>query len=98
MSSYQRAAAVPCDTIMASPESVRESVVQSIRTTKIRPQHRERMAIVYVRQSTPQQVVEHQESGLRQYDLAAHAKALGWSQQRVLVIDEEQKQSGRSAE
>ena len=36
-------------------------------------QHRERAAIVYVRQSTPQQVIGHQESGLRQYDLAAHA-------------------------
>jgi DNA invertase Pin-like site-specific DNA recombinase len=70
----------------------------SLRTTKIRPQHRERLAIVYVRQSTPQQVVNHQESGLRQYDLAAHAMALGWSPDRVLVIDEDQGQSGRSAE
>jgi DNA invertase Pin-like site-specific DNA recombinase len=83
---------------LALPESAREPVVQSIRTTKIRPQHRERTAIVYVRQSTPQQVIGHQESGLRQYDLAAHAMALGWSQQRVLVIDEDQGQSGRSAQ
>jgi DNA invertase Pin-like site-specific DNA recombinase len=98
MSNYPRAAAVPCDTNVALPELVREPVVASIRTSKIRPQHRERMAIVYVRQSTPQQVIDHQESGLRQYDLAAHAMALGWSQQRVLDIDEDQGQSGRSAE
>jgi DNA invertase Pin-like site-specific DNA recombinase len=98
MSNYPRAAAVACNTSVALPESVREPVVQSIRTTKIRSQHRERLAIVYVRQSTPQQVIDHQESGLRQYDLAAHAIALGWSQQRVEVIDEDQGQSGRSTQ
>lgn len=83
---------------MALANSVREPVAHSFRTSKIRAQHRERMAIVYVRQSTPQQVIENQESALRQYDLAAHAKILGWSPQRVLVIDEDQGQSGRSAE
>ncbi len=98
MSNYQRAEAVPFDTNVTLPETVREPVVQSIRTTKIRAQHRERVAIVYVRQSTPQQVIDHQESGLRQYDLVGHAMALGWSRQRILVIDEDQGQSGRSAE
>ncbi len=97
MSNHQLATAVACPNVDL-PESAREPVVQSIRTSKIRSQHRERVAIVYVRQSTPQQVIEHQESRLRQYDLAAHAVALGWSQQRVLVIDEDQGLSGRSAE
>ena len=97
MSNHQLAAAVACPNVDL-PESTREPVVQSIRTSKIRSQHRERVAIVYVRQSTPQQVIEHQESRLRQYDLAAHAVALGWSQQRVLVIDEDQGLSGRIAE
>lgn len=83
---------------VARPKSVDEPAVQSFRSTKIRTQHRERMAIVYVRQSTPQQVTGNLESALRQYDLAAHATALGWSPQRVLVIDEDQGQSGRSAE
>ena len=31
-------------------------------TTKIQPGHQERLAIVYVRQSSPQQVLEHRES------------------------------------
>lgn len=75
-----------------------EPVVRSILTTKIRAQHRERLAVVYVRQSTPQQVLEHQESGLRQYALASHAVTLGWLEQRVLVIDEDQGQSGRQAD
>jgi hypothetical protein len=86
------------DATVALASSAQEPVASSFRTSKIRDQHRERMAIVYVRQSTPQQVIENQESALRQYDLAAHAKALGWSPQHVLVIDEDQGQSGRSAE
>jgi DNA invertase Pin-like site-specific DNA recombinase len=80
------------------PASAREPVVRSFLTAKIRQRHLDRLAIVYVRQSTPQQVIEHQESRLRQYDLARHAVALGWSDRRVVVIDEDQGQSGRSAE
>jgi DNA invertase Pin-like site-specific DNA recombinase len=98
MNNHHLAAAVSDDTNVALAESAREPVVRSIRATKIQARHRERMAVVYVRQSTPQQVIEHQESRLRQYDLAAHAVALGWSPHRVLVIDEDQGQSGRSAE
>ena len=64
MSNHQLATAVPCPNVDL-PESACEPVVQSIRTSKIRSQHRERVAIVYVRQSTPQQVIEHQESRLR---------------------------------
>ena len=98
MNNDQQAVAVPSDTNASLEGLVREPVVQSIRTTKIRTQHRQRLAVVYVRQSTPQQVINHQESGMRQYNLAAHAMALGWSQQRILVIDEDQGQSGRGAE
>jgi DNA invertase Pin-like site-specific DNA recombinase len=97
MSRQQRPTTALDGATVAVATSAREPVVQSLRTTKIRTQHRERLAIVYVRQSTPQQVANHQESGLRQYDLAAHARALGWSPERVLVIDEDQGQSGRSA-
>jgi DNA invertase Pin-like site-specific DNA recombinase len=67
-------------------------------TTKIQPSHQERLAIVYVRQSSPQQVLEHRESAELQYDLARQAVALGWPQERVLVIDEDQGQSAASAE
>jgi len=64
---------------------------------KIRAVHYEKLAIVYVRQSSPQQVLEHRESAARQYALVDSAVALGWPRERVLVIDEDQGQSGRSA-
>jgi len=54
---------------------------------KIRPEHLARPAIIYVRPSTLDQVRHHQESRRRQYDLAAHARALGWHE--VIVIDED---------
>jgi hypothetical protein len=50
---------------------------------------------VYVRQSHPQQVVEHVESRARQYALVDRAVALGWARDRVVVIDADQGQSGQ---
>ncbi len=67
-------------------------------STKIHPSHLDRLAIVYVRQSTPQQVIDHQESLKRQYALVDLAVQLGWSAQRVEVIDEDQGHSGSTAE
>src|SRR4051812_26942247 len=66
-------------------------------TAKIRDLHLNRLAMVYVRQSTPQQVLENRESRERQYALAQFAERLGWPAERVVVIDEDQGQSGRSA-
>lgn len=54
--------------------------------------------MVYVRQSSPHQVVEHRESTALQYNLAHRAVDLGWPRERVLIIDEDQGQSGRTAE
>jgi len=65
---------------------------------KISATHLTQLAIVYVRQSTPQQVVEHRESLARQYALAQHAQSLGWPKDRVQVIDDDLGLSGRSAE
>jgi DNA invertase Pin-like site-specific DNA recombinase len=65
---------------------------------KIRSLHRARLAMVYVRQSSPQQVLHHRESAARQYGLVHRAVALGWPAERVLVIDDDQGQSGRSAD
>jgi DNA invertase Pin-like site-specific DNA recombinase len=78
------------------PASIPESRLQ--RNSKIRPEHLAKLAIVYVRQSSRQQVLENRESTARQYGLAQEAQRLGWSAQRVLVIDEDQGQSGQSAE
>ena len=68
------------------------------RSDKIADEHLRRLAIVYVRQSTQQQVLEHRESTARQYALADRAAALGWPRAAVEVIDEDQGRSGSSAE
>ena len=65
---------------------------------KLTFRHLERLAVVYVRQSTMQQVLDHQESTRLQYGLGQRAMALGWSEARVLVIDEDLGQSGATAE
>lgn len=69
-----------------------------LRSSKILDRHLDRLAVIYVRQSDPQQVLNHRESRERQYALADHAAALGWPRDRILVIDEDQGQSGRSAD
>ena len=66
--------------------------------TRFVDEHLQRLAIVYVRQSTQQQVLEHRESTARQYALADRATALGWPRAAVEVIDEDQGRSGSSAE
>jgi DNA invertase Pin-like site-specific DNA recombinase len=63
---------------------------------KIPAHHWWRQAIVYVRQSPPQQVVDHVESTARQYALVDRAVALGWARDRGVVMDEDQGQSGQS--
>ena len=75
--------------------NVREAVPRS---DKISDEHLQRSAIVYVRQSTQQQVLEHRESTARQYALKDRAVALGWPAAAVEVIDEDQGHSGSSAE
>jgi DNA invertase Pin-like site-specific DNA recombinase len=65
---------------------------------KVLPWHRDRLAAVYVRQSTAQQVQDHQESTRLQYGLAERAAALGWAPSRVLVIDEDLGHSASGAD
>jgi DNA invertase Pin-like site-specific DNA recombinase len=62
---------------------------------KIQPEHLARTAFVYVRQSTLGQVRDHHESRRRQYELADHARRLGWTD--VVVIDEDLGKSGATA-
>src|SRR5712691_114080 len=68
-----------------------------VNTANIQPTHCDRLAYVYVRQSTPWQVIENRESTERQYQLHARAIALGWSPTRVEIIDEDQGRSGSTA-
>ena len=56
---------------------------------KIHGSHYDRLAAVYVRQSTPQQMLRHQESTRLQYGLVERALALGWAQPQVWVMDED---------
>lgn len=56
---------------------------------KLLSSHFERLAVVYVRQSTARQVLENEESTRLQYGLVAHARDLGWPQERILVIDDD---------
>src|SRR5579871_2113498 len=69
-----------------------------LRLEKLHPWHRDRLAVVYVRQSTVQQVLAHQESTRLQYGLVDRAQALGWAADRVLVIDEDLGRSGTRAD
>src|SRR2546428_7609623 len=59
-------------------------------SVKIQQPHRDRVAVVYIRQSSPQQVRVNRESTARQYALVNFAVSLGWSSERVLVIDDDQ--------
>ena len=65
---------------------------------KVSTTHRQRAAIVYVRQSTLTQLERNRESTTRQYDLVAKAVALGWPRGAVRVIDEDQGISGSSTQ
>lgn len=58
--------------------------------------HLSRLACLYVRQSTLQQVLEKTESTSRQYALRERALALGWSEERIVVIDQDLGHSGAS--
>ncbi|WZO96098.1 recombinase family protein [Isosphaeraceae bacterium EP7] len=68
------------------------------RSPKLQSWHLSRSAIVYIRQSTPQQVLDHRESTARQYALADRAVELGWAREQVMVIDDDLGKSGQSAE
>jgi DNA invertase Pin-like site-specific DNA recombinase len=65
---------------------------------KIASHHLERLAVVYVRQSTAQQLIRHQESTRLQYGLVERAVSLRWPRERVLVIDDDLGRSGSTAE
>ena len=61
---------------------------------KVADHHRQREACLYVRQSSPQQVINHTESTHRQYGLRQRAIALGWPDERIHTIDDDQGKSG----
>jgi DNA invertase Pin-like site-specific DNA recombinase len=65
---------------------------------KILRQHRERLAMIYIRQSTPQQVERHQESTRLQYALVDRAFQFGWPRETIVVIDDDLGRTGTTIE
>jgi DNA invertase Pin-like site-specific DNA recombinase len=79
-------------------DGVRSSPTQSTISDKIQRRHRERLAMVYVRQSTMQQIERHQESTRLQYALVDRALHFGWDRSSIVVIDDDLGRSGASME
>ena len=62
--------------------------------SKVKPSHIQRVAFIYIRQSSPAQVEYNRESTARQYALAEKANQLGWAKEQVIIIDEDLGVSG----
>src|SRR5579883_523114 len=75
-----------------------EPPASPIRPTKIQPWHLERLAVVYIRQSSPYQVINNKESAEVQANFRNVAVAWGWPASRVVVLDDDQAHSATSAE
>ena len=64
--------------------------------SKVTAEHLKRSAYLYIRQSSLHQVMENTESAQRQYALRQRAMALGWPEERIVVIDHDQAHSADS--
>src|SRR5215210_5461861 len=64
----------------------------------VKPHHLQRRAVIYVRQSTPHQVLTNQESLRLQYALQGRARALGWHEADIEVIDSDLGTSGAASD
>lgn len=80
------------------PMTATPAATISLASAKIQDPHRDKLAVVYIRQSTNHQVLEHRESLARQYALRDWAGLLGWPGERIVVIDEDLGRSGGSTE
>lgn len=60
---------------------------------KVTSEHLARKAYIYIRQSTIRQLLHHQESTKRQYDLRLRAVGLGWPEESIEIIDDDLGQS-----
>ncbi|MBV8868193.1 MAG: recombinase family protein [Acetobacteraceae bacterium] len=65
---------------------------------KVEVRHLRLLALVYIRQSTPQQLQNNQESTRRQYELARRARQMGWPETAVRVVDDDLGMSGASSQ
>lgn len=65
--------------------------------TKVNRAHLSRDAIVYIRQSSAQQVRKNRESRQRQYALVERARSLGWPQRAIKTVDDDQGSTGTTS-
>jgi DNA invertase Pin-like site-specific DNA recombinase len=66
--------------------------------SKIRAEHLQRLAYIYIRQSSAKQVEHHRESQFNQRQLVERAEALGWHRDRIHTIDVDQGLSGKGSD
>jgi DNA invertase Pin-like site-specific DNA recombinase len=66
--------------------------------SKIRAEHLQRLAYIYIRQSSAKQVEQHRESQFNQRQLVERAEALGWHRDRIRVIDADQGLPGKGSD
>jgi DNA invertase Pin-like site-specific DNA recombinase len=71
--------------------------IDNLSHPKITANHQQRLAYIYVRQSSPKQVAQNKESQQYQYRLQQRAMELGWAEERVRVIDSDLGLSGKEA-
>jgi len=64
----------------------------------ITPLHLGRLAIIYIRQSSPHQALTNQESTRLQYALQQRALELGWREDQIRIIDSDQGRTASTAE
>ncbi len=64
----------------------------------VTPGHLRRRAVIYIRQSSPHQVLTNRESLRLQYALRQRARELGWRDADIEVIDGDLGRSGAAAE
>jgi DNA invertase Pin-like site-specific DNA recombinase len=62
----------------------------------ITPFHLDRQALIYIRQSSPHQVLTNQESRRLQYDLRQRALECGWPAEAIVIIDTDQSRTAKT--
>jgi DNA invertase Pin-like site-specific DNA recombinase len=67
-------------------------------TPGVQPQHLSRKAVIYLRQSTGHQVLTNSESQQLQHAMRAHARQLGWPEERIEVVETDLGRSAQSTE
>jgi DNA invertase Pin-like site-specific DNA recombinase len=80
------------------PARRRTVLIDPLLSAKPKPWHLDRLAMIYIRQSDPQQILDNRESTALQYALRDRALALGWPPDRILLLDGDQGKTAATAE